>query len=333
MARLLAADTVLLGRLSSYTIGKELQRAADEGAVYLATNLSGEKCIVKSIRGHWRLGNEAKILKRYQPETRFIRPLIDEIHTPADPPSIVLRHLDSDVLTESNKKTLSRPEIKQVARCIIEALRVLHRDGMVHTDIKLDNVFVNYGSGDQRFSEIQLGDFGGAVSQDSDFAKNGVIIGAGYTRSPEATFQLHWKTSTDIWSFGVAMLDVIFGGGYHLFNPMIDKVPPGDDAYELTVLRRIYKFFGPFPQSYEDFNKEGLVTIIQWIHAHGPPEKPFHRAAPKEVPPADLAFILKIMKLDPRDRPTAEELLADEWFTEESEDTRAPLPGEEGTKA
>ncbi|KAM7183116.1 serine threonine protein kinase, partial [Rhypophila sp. PSN 637] len=173
-----------------------------------------------------------------------------------------------------------------------------------------------------------LGDFGGAVSQDSDFAKNGVMIGAGYTRSPEATFQLHWKTSTDIWSFGVVLLDLIFGGGYHILNPTIDKVAPGDNAYELTVLRRMYKFFGPFPQSYETFNKEGLITIIQWIHAHGPPEKPFHRVGPKEVPPADLAFILKIMKLDPRERPTAEELLADEWFTEESEDTRAPLPEE-----
>ncbi|KAK4208486.1 kinase-like protein [Rhypophila decipiens] len=284
MARLLAAESVLLGRLSSYTIGKELHRATDEGAIYLARNLSGEKCIVKSIRGHWHLGNEAKILKRYQPETRFIRPLIDEIQTPADPPSII-------------------------ARCILEALRVLHKDGMAHTDIKLDNVFVNYGSGGgQRFSEIQLGDFGGTVSQDSEFSQNGALIGAGYTRSPEATLQLHWKTSTDIWSFGVALLDLIFGGGYHLLNPMVDKIPPGHDDYELTVLRRTYKFFGPFPQTYDDFKREDVLTIIQWIHAHGPPEKPFHRATPKEVPPADLAFILKIMKLDPRDRPTAEEL-------------------------
>jgi hypothetical protein len=96
-------------------------------------NRSNEKCIVKSIRGHWRLRNEADVLKRYQSETPFLRPLVDEIREPADPPSIVLRYLDSDVLTESNKKRLSRPEIKQVARCALEALRVLHRDGMVHT--------------------------------------------------------------------------------------------------------------------------------------------------------------------------------------------------------
>ncbi|KAB5559922.1 kinase-like domain-containing protein [Coniochaeta sp. 2T2.1] len=309
MARLLSADAVLLGRLSSYTIGKELHRAADEGAVYLARNRSGGKCIVKSIRGHWRLKNEADILKRYQAKTPFLRPLVDEIHEPANPPSI----------------------IKQVARCILEVLRLLHKDGMVHTDVKLDNVFVNHGrgDGDQRFSDIQLGDCGGAVSQESSFAREGHVIGAAFTRSPEATFQVPWATATDTWSFGTAVLSLVFGGGYRLFNPGIEKVDPGSDAYEFTVLKRMHRFFGPFPQSYQDFGDENTMAIINFVNGLGPPPKPFHRVGPREVPPADMEFLLKIMKLDPRDRPTAEELLADAWFTEESQDTRDPLPGEE----
>jgi hypothetical protein len=71
--------------------------------------------------------------------------------------------------------------------------------------VKLDNIFVNLGQGDQRFSEIQLGDFGGVVSQDSNFAKDGHIIGAAFTRSPEAMFQLSWGRPTDVWSFGNAV--------------------------------------------------------------------------------------------------------------------------------
>ncbi|KAK3363696.1 kinase-like domain-containing protein [Lasiosphaeria hispida] len=328
IARLLNVDAVLMGRLSSYIIVKELHRAADDGAVYLARNQVNERCIVKSIRGHWRLRNEADIVKRYQPETPFIRPLVDEIHEPVDPPSIILRYLDSDLLAESNKKRLSRPEIKQVARCVLEALRVLHRDGMVHTDIKLDNIFVNHGQGgsDLRFSEIQLGDCGGVVSQQSSFAKEGHVIGAGFARSPEATLQLPWNTATDIWSFGNAMLSLVLGGGYHLFNPKVEGVDPGHDAYEFTVLKRMHKFFGPYPQSYSDFNNPDTMTIIDFINRQEPPAKPFARSGPREIPPADKEFILKVMKLDPRDRPTAEELLADIWFTEESQDTRGPLP-------
>ncbi|KAJ9134199.1 Kinase-like protein [Coniochaeta hoffmannii] len=310
MAALPSIGQVLKGRASAYTIVKELHRAVDNGVVFLATNLANERFIVKSIAGHWRLRNEADILKRYQLKTPFLRPLVDELQDPAEPPSIVLKYLDSDLLTESNKKRLSRPDIKRVAKCLLETLRVLHSDGLVHTDVKLDNVFVDLGpqSGGQRFSAIQLGDCGGVVSQDSMFARDGHLIGAGFTRSPEATFRLPWGTATDIWSFGNAVLSLLYGGGYHLFNPGIEGLKVKDQENELTVLKRMYKFFGPYPQSCDDFNDSDTIP---------------------EIPPADKAFILKIMKLDPRDRPTADQLLEDEWFTEESEDTRVPLPEEE----
>ncbi|EJT79432.1 hypothetical protein GGTG_04516 [Gaeumannomyces tritici R3-111a-1] len=276
-------------------------------------NRSGERCIAKSIRDRWRLRNEADVLKRYQSETTFLRPLVDEIHEPADPPSIVPRYLDSDCPTESNKKRLSRPKIEHVARCVLEALRVLHKNGM------LDNIFVNYGRGDRHFSEFQLGDCGGVASQQSSFAREGQVIGAGSTRSPEATFQLSWTTATDTWSFGTAVRSLIFGGGYHLFNPKVEGVDPENDTYEFTALKRMHKFFGPFRRSYHDFNDSGITAVVDYINGLGPPVKPFARVGPREIAPADK---------DPRGSPTAEELLADTWFTEESPDTREPLPGE-----
>ncbi|KAI1161900.1 serine/threonine protein kinase [Nemania serpens] len=299
MAPLLRIGQILKGRNSTYTLVKELHRAVDEAAVYLARNQSNDLCIVKSIRGHWRLQNEAAILKRYQSKSSFIRPLIDEIQQPADPPSIVLRHLDSELLTESKNKRLTRPEIKQVAKCVLEALRILHEDGLVHTDVKLDNIFVNYGQGDQRFSNIQLGDFGGVVSQDSTFAKEGHIIGAAFTRSPEAMLQLAWGTPTDVWSFGNAT------------------------TYELTVLRRMYNSLGPFPPSIADIINPDMFEVIYFLNQQRPPQRPLQRWSTKELPPADNEFIRRILKLDPRDRPTVEEILQDEWFTEESDDTRA----------
>jgi hypothetical protein len=45
------------------------------------------------------------------------------------------------------------------------------------TDIKPSNILVNYGSGENRFSDINLADCGGAVSVDSEFAKDGVPTG------------------------------------------------------------------------------------------------------------------------------------------------------------
>lgn len=43
--------------------------------------------------------------------------------------------------------------------------------------------------------------------------------------------------------------------------------------------------------------------------------KPFQLASRREISPEDKEFVLKIMKMDPRDRPTVTEILEDEWFT------------------
>ncbi|KAI1268129.1 kinase-like protein [Xylariaceae sp. FL1019] len=325
MASILKAGQTLGGRVSRYVLLKELYKAVDEGVVYLAKNLENEHCILKCVPNHWRLRNEATVLKMYQDTTPTLRPLLDEIEEPA---SIVLKYLDTDLLHESGKKRLSRPEIKQVARAVLEALVPLHRDRLVHTDVKLDNIFASYGADGNRFSSVQLGDCGGVVPDDSNLAKEGALIGAHTSRSPEAMLELPWGTPTDIWSFGNIIVSLLFGGGYHIFNPRNEGITKDDPMYLPIVLRRMYMFFGPFPTSYNDFSDPVTMHVINSLNRGPPPQKPFELATAKEVPPADMRFILKIMKLDPRDRPTAEQLLADEWFTEESEDTRSPLKSE-----
>jgi hypothetical protein len=88
--------------------------------------------VIKSVR-HWRLENERDILKRFQSRSSVFRPLIDEIEDPIDPPAIVLKHLDDDLWNADAVKRLTGREIKQVARVVLEGLRVLHEDGYVHT--------------------------------------------------------------------------------------------------------------------------------------------------------------------------------------------------------
>jgi hypothetical protein len=47
---------------------------------------------------------------------------------------------------------------------------------------------------------------------------------------------------------------------------------------------------------------------------------PFQRTTEREVCQKDKAFIGKIMMMDWRDRPTAKDLLEDEWFQEDGEE-------------
>ncbi|EUC43626.1 hypothetical protein COCMIDRAFT_38429 [Bipolaris oryzae ATCC 44560] len=286
MPPLFKVDQVLRGHKSIYITVKEVHRALDEAAVYVA-----------SVRGHWCLQNEADILGRYQSKTPFLRPIIDEVISPADPPSIILRHLDSELLTESTNKRPTRPETKQVARCILEALLVLHRDGM-------------------RFLETQLGNCGGAVSKDSKFAE-GNLIGGAFTHLP-----------TDVWSFGNAILSLVHGGDFHYFDPGRQGVKLEDREYDLIVMQRMYHSSGPFQKSVAEILNLVALELVIFFSGQRIPRKPLQRWSTKEIPSADNKFIRRILKLDPRERPMVEEIFEDEWFMEESDDTREPIPKE-----
>jgi hypothetical protein len=91
-----------------------------------------------------RLKNEREVLKRFKdrPTSQLFAPLLDEI---TDPPCIVLKHLDDNLLAASNKKQLEKGEIKLVARKVLEALVPLHEAGYVHTGKMPDTNFPGTG--------------------------------------------------------------------------------------------------------------------------------------------------------------------------------------------
>jgi serine/threonine protein kinase len=138
---------ILKGRTGLYTITKQLQ-----DCVWLALyalpafklfqtmyhsytnnrNEGQQNVIAKSV-GHFRLQNERDVLLRFQHRTPSIRPLIEELEDSHGPPILLLEYLDDDLLNASNKRRLTRPEVKFVSKKLLEALAVLHDDGLVHT--------------------------------------------------------------------------------------------------------------------------------------------------------------------------------------------------------
>ena len=74
-------------------------------------------------------------------------------------------------------------------------------------NIKLDNILVDYGDGDQniRFTDVQISDCGDTSHIDAPQATQRAIIGAGIFRSPKAMLNMPWGTATDIWSFGTSV--------------------------------------------------------------------------------------------------------------------------------
>jgi len=95
------------------------------------------------------------------------------------------------------------------------------------------------------------------------------------------------------------------------------KVSADDAEYPAHVLIQQARYFGPFPLSYKTFLDEEQEKILAAIHIyieeHGI-RKPFSQVEDKEIRSGDKKFLCGIMQMDPRDRPTAKELLNHDWF-------------------
>jgi serine/threonine protein kinase len=116
------------------------------------------------------------------------------------------------------------------------------------------------------------------------------------------------------------LISLIYGGNFNLFRPK--TVPYGHEEYNLEVLKRRFRYFGPFPAKYEEIAGPMTVTAILYLMHEIPQSKttPFHRTIEHEVSKKDKEFIGKTMMMDWRDRPTAKDLLQDPWFREEDEE-------------
>ncbi|KAF2432676.1 STE/STE20 protein kinase [Tothia fuscella] len=317
MSSLFKIGRILNGRLTQYEISKQIQET-----VWLARTLTNDNPdVIKSVRDHFRVENERDVLRRFQGRTPYLRPMIDEIKEPSEPTTIMLKYLDDDLCHASDIRTLNRKELRYVSKRILEALNTLHEDGFVHTDIKLHNILVNYAANSDskdsnRFTDVKLADVGSSYPADHKYAKEGTTIGAPVWRSSEVMLELPWGTPTDIWSFGVYLIRLIYGGNFDIFASR--GVTFDDEGFNARILLQHFKYFGPFPPKYAELFGRGeaekeLDMVIQWVFDNVPESerKPFSQVSSSEVSREDREFICKIMKLDPRDRPTAKELLQD----------------------
>ena len=113
------------------------------------------------------------------------------------------------------------------------------------------------------------------------------------------------------------LISLIYGGHFNIFRPR--NVLYGYEEYNLEVLKRQFQYFGPFPAKYEEIANRETVEAILYLMDQIPQSHttPFFRTTEREVCEKDKVFIGKIMMMDWRDRPTAKELLEDDWFKED----------------
>ncbi|MET7480372.1 PQQ-binding-like beta-propeller repeat protein [Streptomyces sp. NPDC005648] len=161
------------------------------GVVYLGRSVSGRAVAVKVV--HARYAGNAEFRARFRQEVAaarrvsgaFTAPVVDadpEAERPWMATAFVPGRTLTDQVTESGP--LDWPTLRRLGTELAEALREIHRAGVVHRDLKPGNVLLLEGGGED--GAVRVIDFGISRAASSDVrTQTGVVMGSPPFMAPE----------------------------------------------------------------------------------------------------------------------------------------------------
>ena len=229
------------------------------GVVYLAEDTKLKRQVaIKFLPHHVAANKEER--KRFEIEAQAAaalnHPNITTIHAieeSGEDTFIVMEFIDGIELKDKIKDgPIPTEEALNIAIQIAEGLRAAHKKGIVHRDIKSQNIMITNDG------KVKVMDFGLAKMRgDSQLTKIGTTVGTVTYMSPEQAKGEEIDLQTDIWSFGVVLYEMFTG-----------KQPFKGD-YEQAV---IYSILNEEPE-HSDNISEDLKYIIVKALAKGKKER------------------------------------------------------------
>ena len=175
---------------------------------------------------------------------------------------IVMEHIDGQTLREK-KDTLSINQILEIGAQIADGLGAAHAKGIIHRDIKAENIMV------RKDGIVQIMDFGLAKLRGvSRLTKEGSTLGTVGYMSPEQALGQDVDHRSDIFSLGVVLYEMLTG---HL---------PFQGAHEAAIMYEIVNVDSAPPSSLNPDIDPELDRIVLECLQKDPDER--HQSA-KEV--------------------------------------------------
>lgn len=155
-----------------------------------------------------RLQREARVLNRI--DHRCVVKVLDfGVHD--DTPYLVMELLAGRTLTDVLEQGLSIRDGLQLARSVVEGLAAVHRMGIVHRDVKPDNVLVTEQG-------VKLVDFGLVKFMDTEewgqhsaITAANVQVGTPAYMAPEICFGEPAGFRSDVYSVGIMLFECVTG--------------------------------------------------------------------------------------------------------------------------
>ena len=163
-------------------------------------------------------GDQARFLQEAQAAATLNHPNVCVIHAIEEFDGrqfIVMEYIEGqDLKAKIRSGRLSVDQIADITLRIAEGLRAAHERGIVHRDIKSDNIMVTPDG------RVKIMDFGLAkLKGSSGLTKAGSTVGTTAYMSPEHFHGAEVTQRADLWAFGVVLYEMMTGqlpfGGEH----------------------------------------------------------------------------------------------------------------------
>ena len=217
---------------------------------------------------------------------------------------------------------MTQKAAREISRQLATGLAHVHKTGVIHRDIKPQNVLVSFDM-DEGIVRVVLADFGLArwmpgrreVGEEAAAAKDILALSQGqgelmtrnvvtvWYRAPEimladkTTPRVQYTSAIDLWSLGCVVYELLKGE------------PLARAANEEGVLRKIVKAIGPCPSPLKASFGERLLLAEQKADALSQGHVVRDAAASEAG-----VCVNKMLQWKPSDRPSCEELLQGAWM-------------------